>query len=171
MSTNMGTIRDTEIEAIAWRRSKVLELTAKGHNQNDVSRILQIPRSTISRDVEYLRQESRQALQEYITKKLPDEVRKSFIAMDLILKEAWHTVDTTEDEKTRLNALALINQVMASRMQLLGDVNVVDRVINLVTDIKDKQKTEDTQSDTQQQEVKEESKTNEEEIDNTNESE
>jgi hypothetical protein len=143
----MGTIRDAEIEAIGWRRSKVLELSAKGHNQNDISKILQIPRSTISRDVEYLREESRQALQEYITRKLPDEVRKTFISMDLILKTAWQTVETTEDEKTRLNALALINQVMASRVQLLGDVNVVDRVINLVTDIKQKQQKTEQQEE------------------------
>jgi hypothetical protein len=81
-----------------------------------------------------------------VSKKLPDEIRRTFIAMSLILKKAWDAVNTTKDERTRLNALALINQVMASRMQLLGDVNVVDKVINLVTDIKQKQqKTEDTQ--------------------------
>lgn len=151
MSTNT---QDSENEnerkdrlSIEWRRTKVLEYSSKGFNQNEIAKFLQLHESTISRDMEYLRQESREALQEYITKKLPDEVRKTFVSMDLILKEAWNTVETTEDEKTKLNALNLINTVMASRVQLLGDVNVVDKVIGLVTDIKDKQKQQKTEQD------------------------
>ena len=138
---------DKKAQAIEWRRTKVLEYSSKGYNHREISKVLQIHESTISRDVEHLRQESREALQEYISKKLPHELRRTFIAMDLILRKAWDTVDITEDEKTRLNALSLINTVMASRVQLLGDVNVVDKVINLVTDIKDKQRK------TEQQEV------------------
>jgi hypothetical protein len=122
--------------------------------------------------MEIIRQESNEAIQEYITKKLPDEVRKTFISMDLILKECWRTIETTEDERTRLNALALINTVMSSRMEILGNVGVVDKVIALVTDIKDKQqKAEDTQ--TQQGEAEEdvEDDITTKEIADTNESE
>jgi predicted transcriptional regulator len=138
--------------AIEWRRGKVLEYSSMGYNQSEIAKMLQISEPTISQDVKYLRGESREILQVYISKKMPDEIRKTFLAMDLILKTAWNTVNTTEDEKTKLNGLALINQVMASRLQLLANVDVVDQVINLVTDIKQKQqKTEDTQSDTQQQ--------------------
>lgn len=142
--------------AIEWRRGKVLEYSSMGYNQSEIAKLLQISEPTISQDVKYLRGESREALQEYITKKLPDEIRKTFIAMDLILKKAWDTVHSTEDEKTRLNALNLINTVMASRVQLLGDVNVVDRVITLVTDIKQKQQKTEQQQEEEEVNVEEE---------------
>jgi predicted transcriptional regulator len=145
--------------AIEWRRGKVLEYSSMGYNQSEIAKMLQISEPTISQDVKYLRGDSREALQEYISKKMPDEIRKTFLAMDLILKTAWNTVNTTEDEKTRLNALALINQVMASRLQLLANVDVVDQVINLVTDIKDKQKkAEQQQGESEEAAVAEEFK-------------
>ena len=34
-----------------WRRNQVLELTSKGHTQTEISSILQISISTISRDL------------------------------------------------------------------------------------------------------------------------
>jgi hypothetical protein len=172
MSTNTQD-SENEIErkdrlSIEWRRTKVLEYSSEGFNQNEIAKFLQLHESTISRDMEYLRQESRQALQEYITKKLPDEVRKTFTAMDLILKTAWHTVHTTEDEKTKLNALNLINTVMASRVQLLANVDVVDKVIALVTDIKEKQKKVEQQEaeEDQQSEDGEDTETTTKEITN-----
>jgi transposase len=70
--------------SIEWRRSKVLKYSSMGYDQREIAKFLQIHESTISRDIECLRQESRQALQEYISKKLPDEIRKSFIAMDTV---------------------------------------------------------------------------------------
>ena len=41
---------------LEWRRTKVLEMMSKGEtNQSEIARILQVDRSTICRDVDYLR--------------------------------------------------------------------------------------------------------------------
>lgn len=46
---------------VEWRRSKVLELMSKGEtNQSEIARILQVDRSTICRDVDYLRQQAKE---------------------------------------------------------------------------------------------------------------
>jgi DNA-directed RNA polymerase specialized sigma24 family protein len=49
---------NTKMGQVEWRRNKVQELSVKGFNQADISRLLKIPKSTISRDIEYLRQQA-----------------------------------------------------------------------------------------------------------------
>jgi hypothetical protein len=53
MSTKMQQI-------IEWRRAKVMELLSKGEsNQSEISRILQVDKSIICRDIVYLRQQAK----------------------------------------------------------------------------------------------------------------
>lgn len=154
LSTDMNNSEEKKEKlSIEWRRARVLEYASKGYNNTEIGKKLQISEPTISRDIEYIRQESQEsqeALQEYITKKLPDEVRKTFVSMDLILKKAWNTVESTEDDKTRLSALNLINTVMSSRIDVLGNVDVIDKVIALVSDIKEKQSQKNEKTETKE---------------------
>jgi hypothetical protein len=41
---------------VEWRRAKVLELTSKGNSQTEISGILHVDLSIISRDISFLRQ-------------------------------------------------------------------------------------------------------------------
>jgi hypothetical protein len=40
------------------------------------------------------------------------------------------------DDRTRIDALRLINTVMMSRVELLGNVGMADKIVDLITDIK-----------------------------------
>ncbi|HET7642057.1 MAG TPA: hypothetical protein VFK40_00995 [Nitrososphaeraceae archaeon] len=53
---------------IEWRCNEVQELSVKGFNQADIARTLNIPKSTISRDIEYLRQQANENIKKYIQK-------------------------------------------------------------------------------------------------------
>jgi len=53
---------------IEWRCNEVQELSVKGFNQADIARTLHIPKSTISRDIEYLRQQANENIKKYIQK-------------------------------------------------------------------------------------------------------
>jgi NADH/NAD ratio-sensing transcriptional regulator Rex len=66
-----------------------LELSSKGHNQSEISRVLQVYKSIISRDFAYLRELSRQSIRKYIDDKLPAEYEKCLIELNLILKKGW----------------------------------------------------------------------------------
>ena len=47
----------TQKQQLVWRRAKVLELTSKGEtNHSEIARLLHVDRSTICREVDYLRQ-------------------------------------------------------------------------------------------------------------------
>jgi len=63
MSTNMSQKKDN----IEWRRNKVQELLVKGYNHYEIATILQISRSTITRDIQYLNECAKQNM-EYSTK-------------------------------------------------------------------------------------------------------
>ena len=47
------------MQQIEWRRCQVMELSSKGYNQSEIARILQLDKWTISRDVSYLREQSK----------------------------------------------------------------------------------------------------------------
>jgi DNA-binding transcriptional regulator LsrR (DeoR family) len=60
-------------QQIQWRRAKAMELCSKGHSQVEIAKILQITESTISRDIDYLRSQSKQKIRRYIDETLPEE--------------------------------------------------------------------------------------------------
>ena len=59
--------------SLEWRRNKVQELASQGHNQSEISRILQISQPTINRDITYLRQQAKENIKRYIDERLPEE--------------------------------------------------------------------------------------------------
>ena len=58
---------------IEWRRNKVQELLVQGYSQWDIADNLKVDQSTISRDIDYLRSQSKQKIRRYIDETLPEE--------------------------------------------------------------------------------------------------
>jgi predicted transcriptional regulator len=59
---------------VDWRRNKVQQLLVRGYSQWDVAEELQIDQSTVSRDIQYLRQQAQENLQKHIQQKLPGRI-------------------------------------------------------------------------------------------------
>jgi predicted transcriptional regulator len=59
--------------AIEWRRNTVLSKLAKGYSQSDIAKELQLHPSTISLDVQYLKERARNELKTHLTERLPFE--------------------------------------------------------------------------------------------------
>ena len=108
----------TKLQQIEWRRDKVLELSSQGFSQSDIATVLQVDKSIISRDVAYLRNQAQENLQKHIHETIPEEYQKAMVSIDQILKMCWSIVSKTADEKTRLQALALINDFTRHRVNL-----------------------------------------------------
>jgi predicted transcriptional regulator len=51
---------------VDWRRNKVQQLLVRGYSQWNVAEELQIDQSTVSRDIQYLRQQVQKNLQKHI---------------------------------------------------------------------------------------------------------
>jgi DNA-binding transcriptional regulator LsrR (DeoR family) len=120
-------------QQLEWRRAKVLELMSKGEtNQSEIARILQVDRSTICRDVDYLRQQAKENITKYVDERLPEEYEKCLIGLNSILKEAWVMSQTEGIKSDKIKALVLAKECYAMKLELLTNATVVDDAIRFL---------------------------------------
>jgi IS30 family transposase len=138
---------------VDWRRNKVQQLLVRGYSQWDVAEELQIDQSTVSRDIQYLRHQAQTDLQKQFQQKLPEEYHRCLTGMNQVLKLSWQIANnntpkqngqdhndnitiTTGDDRTRLQALSLINDCYKYIMDLT--TNVITDAIKFVQTNKEK---------------------------------
>ena len=121
-----------QIQQVEWRRDRVLELSSQGFSQSDISTVLHVDRSIISRDMAHLRHRARENLQHHIHQTIPEEYHKAVNTLNQVLRMTWSIVGKTEDEKTRLQALALINDVNKYRTELVTNGVIVHDSLRVI---------------------------------------
>jgi hypothetical protein len=140
-------------QQIDWRRAKVLELSSQGYSQIEIATNLQMDKSVISRDIAYLRQQAQDNLKMHIQDKLPEEYQNCMVGINQVLKICWEIVNksrnvsnndndgqtvTMTDNKTVLQALALINDCNKYKMDLTTNGVVITDAIKFVQTNKEK---------------------------------
>ena len=140
---------------VDWRRNKVQQLLVRGYSQWDVAEELQIDQSTVSRDIQYLRHQAQTDLQKQFQQKLPEEYHRCLTGMNQVLKLSWQIANnntkqnlqahndnintiTTGDDRTRLQALSLINDCYKYIMDLTTNGVVITDAIKFVQTNKEK---------------------------------
>jgi hypothetical protein len=118
---------------VEWRRAKVLELLSKGDSQSEIAKVLQVDLSIISRDVYFLRQQAKSNIKRYIDERLPEEYEKCLVGLNAITREAWNTVQNTEDKREKIQALSLAKECYSMKLDLLTNATVVDDAIRFVS--------------------------------------
>jgi IS30 family transposase len=122
-------------DKVEWRRDQVQQLLAKGHySHREISSILQIPKSTISRDIQYLSHNAKNSIRKYIDERLPEEYEKCLVGVTAILREAWTTSQQTEDKREKIQALSLAKECYSMKLDLLTNASVVDDAIRFVSE-------------------------------------
>jgi hypothetical protein len=66
-------ILSTKTEQLEWRRSKVVELRSRGLSYGEIAQQLQVSRTSIGSDVQYLREQAKGTIREYATDHLPEQ--------------------------------------------------------------------------------------------------
>ena len=61
---------------VDWRRNIVQQLLIRDYSHWDVAEEIRIDQSTVSRDIQYLRQQAQENLQKPIQQKLPEEYQQ-----------------------------------------------------------------------------------------------
>jgi hypothetical protein len=138
---------------IQWRRTKVLELSSQGNTQSDIAMILHVGEATVSRDISSLRQQAQLNLKTHINDKLPEEYQNCMVGINQVLKICWEIVNksrnvdigngngqtmTVIDNKTVLQALALINDCNKYKMDLTTHGVVITDAIKFIQTNKEK---------------------------------
>ena len=126
-------ISKVQQQQIEWRRDRVLELSSQGFTQSDIARILQVDRSLISRDMTYLSQQAQDNIQNHIQEKLPQEYQRCLAGLNQVLKTCWYIVNKPNtDDKTKLQATAIINDSYKYVMDLTVNGDVITKAIKYV---------------------------------------
>jgi hypothetical protein len=122
-------------QQVEWRRAKVLELMSKGEtSQAEIARILQVDRSTICRDVDYLRQQAKENITRYVDERLPEEYEKCLVGLNSILREAWNLSQQANDSRTeKIKALTLAKECYVMKLDLLTNAMVIDDAMRFVS--------------------------------------
>ena len=129
----------------------MLELSSQGNSQPEISRTLQISLGTVNKDLSYLRQLAQENLKIHIQQKLPEEYQNCMVGINQVLKICWEIVNksrnvnndnsqivTMTDNKTVLQALALINDCNKYKMDLTTNGIVITDAIKFVQANKEK---------------------------------
>ena len=107
---------------VEWRRERVSELSSQGFSQSDIATVLHVDKSIISRDMAHLRHRAQEKLKWHINETIPEEYSKACNTVNMLSRMTWNIAGKTEDEKTKLQALALINDVNKYRTDLITNV-------------------------------------------------
>jgi transposase len=107
LSAEVEQQKEKEKDRIDWRRSKVQELSSKGHSQREIAQMLQVSNGTVNKDLFILRQQAKDNIKQYIDERLPEEYEKCMVGLTAITKEAWNTAHNTEDKREKIQALSL----------------------------------------------------------------
>jgi DNA-binding transcriptional regulator LsrR (DeoR family) len=94
-------------EADSIGRSKVVEMRARGMTHQEIARELQVSRTLITSDIAYLREQAKGTIKEYVTEHLPEQYQVCLSALDTILKHAFEIMQTSPDNREKLQAMEL----------------------------------------------------------------
>ena len=103
-----------------WRSSKVVELISRGLSYQEIARELQVSKASITSDVQYLREQAKGTIKEYVTEHLPEQYQVCLTALDTILKHAFEILETSEDNREKLQAMELFKDTHLVKLELLS---------------------------------------------------
>jgi transposase len=92
----------TKADQLEWRRSKVVEMRARGMSQTEIAHKLQVSKASISSDIQYLRNQAKESIREYVTEHLPEQYQVCLTALDAIIKSAFDILETSPDNREKL---------------------------------------------------------------------
>jgi predicted transcriptional regulator len=130
----------TKIEQqIEWRRSKVVELRARGLSQTEIARELQVSKASISLDMQYLREQAKESIKEYATDHLPEQYQICLTALDAIIKRAFEILETSDNNREKLQAMELFKDTHLVKLELLSNATTIDSALNYIKSKREQQ--------------------------------
>jgi predicted transcriptional regulator len=122
----------TKAEQLQWRRAKVIEMRARGLSQIEIAHELQVSEASISSDIAYLRNQAKETIKEYVTEHLPEQYQVCLAALDIILKYAFEILETSSDNREKLQAMELFKDTHLVKLELLSNATTIDSALHYI---------------------------------------
>jgi transcriptional regulator len=97
----MNNLSSSVNSSVEWRRSKVVEMRARGLSYAEIVQQLQVSRASIGSDVQYLRSQAKESIKEYVTEHYLSNTRY-VSALDTILRHVYEILETSDDNREKL---------------------------------------------------------------------
>jgi hypothetical protein len=129
-------IKRTQIE---WCRSKIQELLVKGNNHYEIASVLQVSRPTITRDVEYLRQQAKENMKNHIAD-LPFNIKQATDGLNKLISMLYDIQDLDimkeqgrqASDHVRVMAIGLIKDCIKEKIEILTSQGAVNHALDFV---------------------------------------
>jgi predicted transcriptional regulator len=106
---------------IDWRRNKVRELLIRGYSQYEISSTLHISQPTISRDINFIKNQTNSASKQDLAQRMCYEQQNGLDGVGELMKNLWLIIDNPKIEvKERMKDMKLIMQCYYMRSKLLN---------------------------------------------------
>jgi hypothetical protein len=140
-------------EQLEWRREKILYLRSTGLSYSQIAREMQISKTAVAEDMQYLREQAKQNIKEYVTEHLPTQFQICLIALDEVIKHAFYISLKSNDNREKLQAMQVFRDSHVQKLELLANSASIDAALQF---IKRKQLQQQQQEQHDEQQKKEE---------------
>jgi DNA-binding Lrp family transcriptional regulator len=126
--------QEQEQDLINIRRSRIAELLAKGYtSQVEISRILNISESSVSRDIDYLKQAAQRSLKEHIELRIPHQYSICETGLKIVLRRAYDIANNPNNTTSEnIQSLSLIANIYGRLMELSTDEKTIAQAVSWI---------------------------------------
>jgi hypothetical protein len=107
-------------------------MRARGLSHGEIAQELQVSRASISSDIAYLRNQAKESIREYSTEYLPEQYQVCLSALDTILKHAFEILETSDDNREKLQAMELFKDTHLVKLELLSNATTIDSALHYI---------------------------------------
>ena len=141
-------------ELVQLRRSKVLELVSQSLPQSAIAEQLGVSTSTVSLDMQYLRETARTNIQNHIEEKIPMQYYECETGLKLLLRKVHELINKSTRPQDQIHAMALAADIYSKLMDLSTNGSILTSTLKWLEDKKKIALTKEEQE--QEQEFSEE---------------
>src|SRR5438093_157639 len=107
-------------------------MRSRGLNQIEIAHELQVSKASISSDMQYLRKQAKESIKEYVTEHLPEQYQICLTALDSIIKYAFEILQTSDDNREKLQAMELFKGTHLVKLELLSNATTIDSALSYI---------------------------------------
>ena len=102
------------------RLSKIISLNGKGLTQAEIAQELGVDQSTVSRDLQFIKQEAKKKIEKYLNEDILFEYLRYNAGSNEVTRKLWEIIQNEKTmTKDKMNALSLLMQFYNKRLEML----------------------------------------------------
>jgi hypothetical protein len=82
--------------------------------------------------VQYLRSQAKESIKEYVTEHLREQYHVCLTALDAIIKRPFDILETSPDNREKLQAMELFKDTHLVKLELLSNATTIDSALNYI---------------------------------------